>query len=397
MQETATTPRGTRRRGALLAIVAICALGTYVEFHHAIPAFRAWTFGLFALLVAVVTSLARGRSRDIGLVVASLALGVCILEAMASTMVRKDRTETTAGSRARDPVLGWRHGFAGIVHARLPDPRTGASLYDVHYTIDKDLHRKVDSTSRGPAVVFFGDSFTFGLGLNDADTLPQRFADLHGGKQRVLNLAVSGYSPSQFLREVETGLKDDVIGAKPIAFVFLTAPFHAKRTACKESWIAPAPRYALVDGKPVYRGACLDGPDTNWRRFLDHTALYGVIIRPLFSRLTHDDVDLYIRILIEAGRVSKVRYGVATIIPYVRWTPRYLAGTGYDDDAIIRQLKGGGLEVIDMTLVEDTTKPPIYTIKDDEHPAAAANAIRARMLAEALRTAGLTPNPAALE
>jgi hypothetical protein len=50
---------------------------------------------------------------------------------------------------------------------------------------------------------FFGDSMTFGGGLNDDETLSQSFADLTDRKCRVLNPAVNAFGPQQFRRALE--------------------------------------------------------------------------------------------------------------------------------------------------------------------------------------------------
>jgi hypothetical protein len=57
--------------------------------------------------------------------------------------------------------------------------------------------------------------------VNDAETLPQVFADAIERKQRVLNLGFPGYGPHQFLRELETGYFDNVVGSQPKLFVWL--------------------------------------------------------------------------------------------------------------------------------------------------------------------------------
>ena len=95
------------------------------------------------------------------------------------------------GLFALRPVTGWGPVHAGRYHVEKTDPKTGAAIYSADYTIDSNLVRQTLSCEKGPAVVFFGCSYTFGLGLNDGETLPQAFADSLGRKQRVLNLGLS--------------------------------------------------------------------------------------------------------------------------------------------------------------------------------------------------------------
>ena len=382
----------TRQIRGPVALLVIIGLIVLVESHHRIPAFRAWTFGLVFLLFATITLLTRGMLRNMVLAATTVAFSLCVLEVAATILEPKTDFETTPQSLVARPVIGWGPGFAGTHHARKRDPRTGALVFDVDYTIDDHLDRMVTSSATGPAVVFFGDSFTFGVGLSDAETLPQQFADLTAGKTRVVNLAISGYSPQQFLREVQTGLKDDVIGPAPTAFVFLTSPFHAMRTACKENWVHEAARFALVEGKLVLAGRCYEGTGLIVDEFLENTALYRLAVRPFMVRLTHADVDLYIRILAEAVQTAKAKYGVETLVPFVRTAPGYLAGTGYDDTSIFEALKSRGVQLVDMTLLDDPAKGLFYSIKGDGHPSGLANRVRARMIADALSVHGTSVN-----
>ncbi len=382
---------GLSRKSRLAAAAAILACGggvVWFESHHAIPGFRAWTFACVALAIAIGTGLARGRGRDALLVATTIGVCLCVLEVAASLLQPRGDLSVSPFGIALKPEVGFGFNQQGVIHARKRDPKTHAVIFEADYTIGNTLDRKVASAESGPATVFFGDSFTFGEGLADADTMPQKYADLFAGQRRVLNLAVTGYSPQQFLMEVQRGLRDDVIGPRPAAFVFLTSPFHAMRTACKETWTPRAPRYALVDGGPVFQGVCDRGASLAVHEFLENTALYRVAIRPYAVRLTHADIDLYIRILAEAVRISKERYGVTTLVPFVDSLPGYLAGTGYDDAAVIAALRAQGVWVVDMTLPDASATGAPYAIAGDGHPTGAANAARAQMIADALVKVG---------
>jgi hypothetical protein len=125
--------------------------------------------------------------------------------------------------------------------------------------------------------------------LNDADTLPQAFADSVDRKDRVLNLGFSGYGPQQFLSELRSGNFDSVIGPQPKLFVFLTSAAHAERSACKPFWGRRGPRYVIENGQPVLKGACYEGLSL-WllERFHD-SAPYRWLIEPYQRRMNHDD------------------------------------------------------------------------------------------------------------
>jgi hypothetical protein len=78
----------------------------------------------------------------------------------------------------------------------------------------------------------------FGVGLNDADTLPQAFADSLNRKVRVLNLGFGGYGPQQFLSELQSGVADSVIGRAPRLFVFVTEATEVRASLLAALWTA---------------------------------------------------------------------------------------------------------------------------------------------------------------
>jgi hypothetical protein len=59
-----------------------------------------------------------------------------------------------------------------------------------------------------------GDSFMFGDGLPDTETVPQLFAVSTGRRFHVVNLGVSAYGPHQVLRQIEEGVIDRAIAGR---------------------------------------------------------------------------------------------------------------------------------------------------------------------------------------
>jgi hypothetical protein len=156
-------------------------------------------------------------------------------------------------------------------------------------------------------VAFFGDSWTFGQGVADAQTLPQAFADILDHKLRVLNFGFPGYGPQQFVRAVETGLFDDLLRPDAKLFVFQTSAWHAERSSCKASFNLRAPKYWLVAGTPVFAGACAEGLERMFRETLGASAAYRVFVRPVVSAVSAGDIELYIAEILEAARLAKQR------------------------------------------------------------------------------------------
>lgn len=374
----------TFSRFRIALIPVLLALIVLFEAWHFVTYFRLFTFIALFLLLADIASLAQGRMRSVLLVATSLLLGLIILEATANVRDAKIIEMDARGWAGSQPVLGWGPMHPGQFNARKVYRASGATIYNVSYGIDSHLLRRTLSCEKGPAIVFVGCSFTFGAGLNDDETFPQKFSDLLDRKQRVINLGFLGYGPQQVLRELHSGRFDTVIGDHPKLFIFLTAPWHAERTACKSFFVPHAPRYVLENGNLVFKGACNEGPSLWLREFLHNTATYRVFFESHYS-INHDDIDLYIRITNEVVKLAKEKYGAPTAIAYMKAEKGYLSGTGFTDEEIIRRFQEGGALVVDASLAKETAEGIDLKIAGDGHPNAYANKLRASVLADYLQ------------
>ena len=365
-----------------LAIPVLVGLIALFESWHFASFFRVFTFGALALLLCDFAWLTGGKTRDVFITLTSVFVGLSVIEGIADFMLPHAPFVIAPPNVWSQPQsdIGWGPGKPG----RYRDYRinlAGRAIYSVNYTIDSDRLRQTLSCKKGPAVVFFGCSFTFGEGVNDNETLPQSFANQLDRKVRVLNLGFSGYGPQQFLREEETGRFDRVIGPDPKLFVFLTAVWHAQRTACKASWATRAPRYALEDGRLVYVGQCVPPGTSLWlHEWLENTALYRAFVEPYRTQLTREDVELYVRILSAAVELAKAKYNAPTVILYVRSDDNFFRGTGLSDDEIMRRLSAAGAIVIDLSLQKERHAGAQINIPGNGHPTPYANYLRASML-----------------
>jgi hypothetical protein len=88
-------------------------------------------------------------------------------------------------------------------------------LYDITIEIDEKSRRKVEQnpTSKDQGILFFGDSFTYGEGVEDADTYPSQFAKLNPDFQ-IYNYGIGGSSPSHYLQEIEVFPEYRYVGTK---------------------------------------------------------------------------------------------------------------------------------------------------------------------------------------
>lgn len=383
-------------RLALLPI--LCAAIVGLEVLRPFGWFRLVTFLLLFFLLADLASLLSGRLRDLMLVATSLVLGLSLVEVAGLYISSSHPTvKVTPKLTGRQPVMGWGPISPGKFHVKKTYAWTGKTIYDVVYTINSHLLRETKSCDTCATIAFFGDSFTFGEGLNDADTLPQIFANDIDRKMRIVNLGYSAYGPQQFLREEQTGRFDKVIRPHPKLFVFLTAPWHAQRTGCKAEWVMLGPRYILKDGKLVYAGSCLDGSSPLWP-WAEHSAAYRTFIEPFFEKSNHEDIELYIRILLAATKLAHEKYGTATVILFMNASKPYLSGTGFTNDEIVKRLRDGGAIVVDASLTKEEALPGMRAklhIVGDGHPSGLANQFRAAILKHYIETnfASILPPP----
>ncbi len=297
--------------------------------------------------------------------------------------MQPDQAINTRGFSVSRPILGWGPSAPGTYHAA----RTGVDgrlIYDVDYTIDNQLLRRTQSGPGDPTVAFFGDSFTFGQGLPDSETLPQIYADITGRKVHVLNFGFPGYGPQQFLRAIETGMFDPLLNNTKL-FIYETGNWLIERSACRPGFMSRAPRYTLRDGTPFYQGACLEG----WRRALSDivsgSSLFSRFAGSITKPVSNADVELYIAEFARSAQLVKQKYGGRLIILYIPYVGPYLDKSAFTDARIQKRLRDAGLSVLDVYLTPKTFSPGTQLmIAGDGHPSATANRARALLLKDYL-------------
>src|SRR5262245_28682630 len=155
-----------------------------------------------------------------------------------------------------DELLGYGPAAGKSVSHRT-SIRTGL-LYDVMYTINAQGLRiaspSTTTSASQPCVLFFGDSFTFGEGVHDEETMPyQVWKHLHGA-YRTVNFGFLGYGPHQMLAAIEHGLVESRARCLPSHVIYQTIPAHPSRSAGLEFWDLHGPRY-VMDGSGKVRHA----------------------------------------------------------------------------------------------------------------------------------------------
>jgi hypothetical protein len=162
--------------------------------------------------------------------------------------------------------------------------RGGKLIYDVVYTIN-DLGLRVSSPVRSPnldrCVLFFGDSFTFGEGVNDQEAMPYVVGKLSDYK--IYNFGFHGYGPHQMLSAIEHGMVAKIVDCRPGVAIYQALPTHAARAAGYDLWNRQAPKYILTNDGVRYDGQFTDYPGTNERLRMQRK-LVGQLRKSYFYR-----------------------------------------------------------------------------------------------------------------
>jgi hypothetical protein len=173
-----------------------------------------------------------------------------------------------------DPRLGW------VLRPGARDRHRLDGNFDVEYRIDAEGFRETPSPDRARRTLWiFGDSYTFGFGVENEEAWPAVLARSHlGDRVRVVNVGVSGYGVIQMygrLQDVADRLRPgDLVLFAPITedlqrsltdFAYVALLLFASRT---RDWRFPA----FEDGE--VRGVVVDGP---WNR------IRGLFLHALIS------------------------------------------------------------------------------------------------------------------
>lgn len=263
----------------------------------------------------------------------------------------------------------------------LDDREGGEKVFDVTYTIDAFGNRATPAAPGQPAVLFMGCSFTFGNGLDDADTLPWRFAEATHGRLDVVNAAISGAGAHQMLRMLELGLEDARLADGVSRIFYAAIPDHVRRAAIglPDTW---GPHYEIdaSDGRLL-----LEEPEAPWgallgraaRRVLGEDWAYPGQRRTLGP----NDDERWARIVARMAGIARERWqapftallwdGNASSTPGPGRSPRV--------QRLATLLQSHGVEAV--TVESLISRDAIRRIPVDGHPAASTNGALASALA----------------
>ncbi len=310
---------------------------------------------------------------------ASLSMAVAVAEFIVPMFEKKPPPDAIKVIEPPDYWLVTSYGAIGSKGSHqfkriAPDGRV---IYDTIYTIGDDGYRVTpDVPESGDRIVFYGDSFTFGEGLKDDETMPYYVARFTG--RPIKNYGFHGYGVQQALAIMQS----DRNTSGTVNFL-LTAPWHAQRSACKVVFSAGSPKYEVTaEGKVVDTGRCRMvtglGP---LGKIISMSNLYKRYLSTRPMEVTDADYDRYLALIGEMARISRER-GQKFIIGFVRADEDLFEGTHYSNEKILDKLRGLGVEIVDLTLTprNEDLERKYYIDELDKHPSAQANRARAGIL-----------------
>ncbi|MFI5001615.1 MAG: hypothetical protein ACHQK9_17185 [Reyranellales bacterium] len=365
--------------GALLAALAIAA---------AVLPSAQWICGAAALLGLAGVVLLRGNPwRSGALLVAAVAVSLVLLDAFAGFLTpspiglgvvwREEPRDWTPS----DPLLGYRP---------RPDTKVLATatygtetIYDkVLYTIAADGTRSTPPAPAGAdTYLFLGDSFMFGQGLPDDQSLAAQFARLNDFKVRAVNFSAPGYGPNHLVRAFETGLLDRYADQHVKAVVTWIIPSDLARITGDSSWLGSSPRYVLEGGILRHTGSF------NEHRW--HNPLAGLtylasdqfaFVRAIGMRQRQAaQADLFVALMVRLQALAKEKFG-APLVVVCSW-PDETAGPGRNEGdigqpllvAVLARLRTLGIPLISVDRLTNGYDVSRLLFPHEGHPTAFTN------------------------
>ncbi len=290
---------------------------------------------------------------------------------------REPRTETFISHDyyQPDPTLGYgpMHGIRTRAWKRIE----GGSLYDVEYEIDEEGRRVTPVEAReqrGRFLLVFGDSFSFGEGVQNEETLPACVAQRAPGYVPY-NYAFHGYGPNQLLAKLESRTLRDEVHESEGVLLYVLIGAHVSRAigsmAVYTSWAHDAPYYALdASGKPVRRGTFTTGrPWTS----IGYALLGGSQVLKFLHLdvppvVTDRHLTLTARIIGRSAALFKESFGPQrfVVLVYPEHWPSAIAGRL--GSALTRE----GIEVLDYSSLFGSDRAQFF-FPEDRHPTARAH------------------------
>lgn len=280
----------------------------------------------------------------------------------------------------------WRPAPSSTHEAWNVAPRRDNELiYRVKYTIDKHSRRVTpvkNQSARNKHLIFFGCSFTYGVGVNDHETIPFYVAE-NAPDYMPYNYGFQGHSPSQMLAKLEMGIGDEIAEKDGYA-IFTFMGDHISRAIGSmwlvADWGSTAPYYEW-DGKSalVNKGTFETGRPflTSLYKFIGNSNIVKHFKMDFPLRKTQKHFDYVARMIYQSKMIYRSQFpdGKFVVVIY--------PGTPYGNE-VDQALRKLGVATINDASILDVTDPRFIIAEEDPHPSPLANKVLADHITEAL-------------
>ncbi|MFC1594652.1 hypothetical protein ACFL38_04925 [Candidatus Omnitrophota bacterium] len=255
------------------------------------------------------------------------------------------------------------------------------TIYNVTYSIDNFSRRitpVVNTQHRNSFILFFGDSFTFGIGVSDNETLPSYVAEL-ASQHMPYNYGFPAYGPQTMLAKLQSGTMRKEIAEREGIAVYTFIDDHILRATgsfALHSFIQSAPYFMLTsDGRLIRKDTFASGRP--FLSFLHRTVGKSQVLKyfPINAGLPiiNKDIKVTCRIIEESHRAFKEQFKNSDF--YVIFYP----GSRYAS-TMIPHLTNVGIHCLDYSDVFNCSKEEFRISVYDVHPTAKAHRVLAKQL-----------------
>lgn len=258
-------------------------------------------------------------------------------------------------------------------------------VYQATFTTDAD-HRRITPSDhleqRHKFLLFFGCSMTFGLGVNDDETMPF-YAAQYASHYRPYNYGVPGFGPHYMLAQLQRGALPKEIKENEGIAIYTFIDHHIDRAIgtmrVYNQWEEHAPFYTLdAHDKLVRKGDFTSGRPVvsflYWVLGKSQIFQYYNITFPV--SLHEEHIRLTARIIAEARTALHQQF------PQVQFYVLLYPGVSRGQD-LMPYLAHAGVKYLDYSHLVDWPDPEL-TLADGSHPTAQGHRTVAAQLAQDL-------------
>jgi hypothetical protein len=273
-------------------------------------------------------------------------------------------------------------GYAPVKNSKVTARSfsTDKVIFEVTYTINSQGLRigpHTNNYENDRCVLFFGDSITFGHGVNDNEAMPYLVRVKSAGRYTTYNLGFLGYGPHQTLAALEHGIIANLINCEPNYAILQTITDHVERSSGKAHWDTHGPRYILDEnGQVVFTGHFNDYKGINSK--LTSLLQRSAIISKIPSKYSEEEINLFIAIIAKSRELFERNYQDAEF-HVIFWDNEWHNVRG-ELDRVLQGLQAREIRVhlISNILPDYNVNSAKYLIDSDWHP----NALAHRLIAD---------------